>query len=270
MFRTLRCVKLSPALFGLIVVLMGTTHALAIPPIILHQFTFDPEASRLGVTGGFAGIDEVHGIEGTFGIAIGYDQVYDPVTSPPTISLVPFVSFAAVEARLTKPGLLEGADLDSLLNLTGLDGSFVFGPDFRGLLFTGVDGQGQPMKVRVTVKRRQLHLEGENTPGCCDLFHYRLNAFADFPSIGDINKDGFVGIDDLNAVLSNFGHDVTPMLGPDANWDGYVGIDDLNAVLGDWNVASPSIPTVVPEPTVVTVLIASGAALLIRRRQIAF
>ncbi len=266
MIRTPRFVRNFVVLLGVAATIMGAPHALAIPPIILHQFTFDSEASRLGVTGGFAGIDEVHGIEGTFGIAIGYDQVYDPTSAPPTISLVPFVSFAAVDAILTRPGLLEGADLDSLLNLTGLDGSFVFGPDFRGLLFTGVDGQGQPMKVRVTVKRKQLHLEGENAPGCCDMFHYRLNAFADFPHIGDVNKDGFVGIDDLNAVLSNFGHDVTPMLGPDANWDGFVGIDDLNAVLGDWNAASPSTTTVIPEPAVITVLIASGAAMLTRRR----
>lgn len=233
-------------------------------PIVLREFTFDSDTSRLGVTGGFAGIDDVYGIEGTFGIAIGFDEVFDP----PTLSLVPFVRFAAVDAVLTKPGLLSGSDLDGLLNLTGLEGSFVYGPDHRGLLFTGEDGQGQPMKVRVSVRNKQLHLEGGNAAGCCDFFNFRLNAFADLPHMGDINKDGYVGIADLNMVLSDFGNNVTPMMGADADWDGYVGIADLNAVLGEWNDGSAGAPpaTLVPEPVAPGMILTGMACWMLRRR----
>ncbi len=263
---------------GLCLLLM-VAQVWAIPPIILHEFTFGSESSRLGVTGGFAGIDELHGLDGTFAIAIGYEQVFDP---PGRIALVPFASFVAVDAVLTHPGLLQGADLDGLLNLTGLEGMFADGFDFTGLVFTGVDGQGQPMSVRVSVQDRQLHLEGKNSASCCDMFNYRLNAFADIPYMGDIDKDGHVGIDDLNSVLSQFGKTVTPMMVGDVNWDGYIGIDDLNAVLGDWNAGSadsappdspgpPSSPgspgfLVIPEPIVLGMILPGIACWMLRRR----
>jgi len=54
---------------------------------------------------------------------------------------------------------------------------------------------------------------------------------------GDLNRDGFVGIDDLNTVLLNWNQSVTPVeyLPSDLNQDGFVGINDLNTVLLNWN-----------------------------------
>lgn len=264
--------RFHPFAAGIAIVLLGSIGlpARAIPPIVLHEFTFDSDSSQLGVTGGFAGINDLYGIDGTFGLAIGFDQIFDP----PTISLVPFVRFAEVDAVLTgPPGLLGGpawlggSDLDSLLNLTGLEGSFVRGPDFKGLLFTGVDSQGQPMKVRISVDKGQLHLQGGNNAGCCDMFNYQLDAYADLPRMGDINNDGYVGIADLNMVLGDFGNTVTPMLGADADWDGFVGIADLNAVLGSWNTGSTAAPpTVVPEPFTSGMLLTGLACWMLRRR----
>lgn len=69
-------------------------------------------------------------------------------------------------------------------------------------------------------------------------------AQAEFPLIaGDLNDDGFVGLADLNIVLSDWNHgDNGIVSGPpledpraDPSGDGYVGIEDLNIVLGDWN-----------------------------------
>ena len=69
--------------------------------------------------------------------------------------------------------------------------------------------------------------------------------------IGDIDGDGFVGINDLNIVLGNWNQNVPPA-NPlaDPSGDGFVGIDDLNAVLGNWNAGTPPTDIAhIPEPT---------------------
>jgi hypothetical protein len=76
--------------------------------------------------------------------------------------------------------------------------------------------------------------------------------------VGDLNADGFVGIGDLNIVLSNWNQNVPPgeaSLG-DPSDDGFVGIDDLNTVLGNWNAGTPPPPGAeasanIPEPSIV-------------------
>jgi hypothetical protein len=250
--------------FAAVLLLSLAAPAWASHPIILHQFTFDTDVSTLGVTGGFAGTNDLHGIDGTFALAIGFDEVFDPIHGH---ALVPFASFALVDAVLTQPGLLEGSDLDGLLNLTGLNGTFAHSFDFAGLLFTGVDGQGQPIDVRVTRQNNQLRLQGENKAGCCDFFNFRLDAYADIPMGGDLNQDGHVGIADLNMVLSDFGNTVAPMTGGDVDWDGYVGITDLNSVLSDWNAGTTGGGSLtIPEPIVAGLLLPGIACWLLRRR----
>ncbi len=84
--------------------------------------------------------------------------------------------------------------------------------------------------------------------------------------IGDLDGDGFVGINDLNIVLANWNQNVPPG-NPlaDPSGDGFVGIDDLNTVLGNWNAGTPpGVGTAIPEPTSLTLigLVSSG---LLRR-----
>jgi hypothetical protein len=68
---------------------------------------------------------------------------------------------------------------------------------------------------------------------------------------GDLNGDGFVGIEDLNLVLGNWNQNVPPA-DPlaDPSGDNFVGIDDLNEVLGNWNAGTPpaGASSAVPEP----------------------
>jgi hypothetical protein len=65
------------------------------------------------------------------------------------------------------------------------------------------------------------------------------------PISGDLNGDGFVGITDLNIILSNWNLNVPPGdPSADPSGDGFVGISDLNVVLGNWNAGTP--PAVQP------------------------
>jgi aspartyl protease len=85
--------------------------------------------------------------------------------------------------------------------------------------------------------------------------------------IGDLNSDGFVGIDDLNIVLANWNQNVTEgyLFSGDPTGDGFVGIDDLNTVLGNWNTGTPPPGQVVPEPATLIFFSIAGIAMLHRR-----
>jgi len=88
--------------------------------------------------------------------------------------------------------------------------------------------------------------------------------------IGDLNFDGFVGIDDLNIVLGPWNNSVDAgvWLQGDPTGDGFVGIDDLNTVLANWNNGTPPSGTSIPEPASL-MLMGLGAAFLSRRHRIA-
>ena len=85
---------------------------------------------------------------------------------------------------------------------------------------------------------------------------------------GDLNGDGFVGVDDLNIVLIHWNQNVTPgdLLLGDPTGEGFVGVDDLNIVLVNWNNGTP--PTegdAIPEPASYALLSLGGLAILRRR-----
>ncbi len=84
---------------------------------------------------------------------------------------------------------------------------------------------------------------------------------------GDLNGDGFVGIDDLNIVLTNWNNNADPGVwsGGDPSGDGFIGIDDLNTVLSNWNNGTPPPASAsIPEPATVWLLV-SGLSLVSKR-----
>lgn len=89
---------------------------------------------------------------------------------------------------------------------------------------------------------------------------------------GDINGDGFVGLADLNVILSNWNQTVP--VGDKSRGDlagigdGFVGISDLNVVLSNWNAGTPpgtDTLNAVPEPAAALMLGSIGFILLAQR-----
>ena len=107
------------------------------------------------------------------------------------------------------------------------------------------------------------------------IFDYALDMtqvstlYADsFPTYaGDLNGDGYVGLDDLQLILDNWNRNVRDGFIADVNGDNYIGLDDLQAVLDDWNkgVVPPSPSANIPEPASLTLLGLGGLAVLRRR-----
>jgi hypothetical protein len=163
--------------------------------------------------------------------------------------------------------------------------------EVRGTSFflDGVDlGAGMALGESMAISSRDVILEGLLADGSS--FNFDLDTddhtSSEFFSSGmvlrivmerprgDLDQDGYVGLDDLNIVLDMWNQDVDPgvLLSGDPSGDGYVGLEDLNIVLKTWNAGTPPTPiggytppVVTPEPTSVGVM-AIGGMLLLRRR----
>ncbi len=97
----------------------------------------------------------------------------------------------------------------------------------------------------------------------------RLTSLSTVPvQAGDLNGDGFVGLDDLDIVLNHWNQNVTAndWLQGDPSGDGYVGLDDLDIVLNNWNAGTPpSVTANIPEPAALVLLGVGGLVLTCRR-----
>jgi len=84
---------------------------------------------------------------------------------------------------------------------------------------------------------------------------------------GDLNGDGFVGLDDLDLILQNWNLTVPPgNPWADPNGDGFIGLDDLDIVLNNWNMGiPPPAEPAIPEPGSVLLMVLGSAALMRRR-----
>jgi hypothetical protein len=270
MFAQVRRRAVFAVLCGLGAAIVAWPHgrAFADPPDILRNYRFITDKSTVEVTGGIAGIDWPLNIFGTFGLVTGYN--YDtggPTAHAPTLE--PFAQFTDVKAilfdpRRASPMPSPGWDLDKTLNLSGLAGTFTVASELQ---FSGVDGQGQPIKLDATLAGPLLHLVGANNPGCCDFYSYKIDAYAHQLPWADFNSDGSVDAIDLAIWRQHFGNSVTPGMDGDANGDGMVNAADYifwRQQLGQ-STSNASIATSIPEPGTSILLVIGVAVLTVRR-----
>ncbi len=92
-----------------------------------------------------------------------------------------------------------------------------------------------------------------------------IASLAGFALEGDLNGDGFVGLDDLDIILGVWNQSVPPAdPAADPSGDGFVGLDDLDIVLNNWNAGTPPVSNV-PEPATLG-LFGVCVAVSLRRR----
>jgi Dockerin type I domain len=258
--------------FGALVAVIGLAAATAAadPPDILRNYRFVTDKSTVDVTGGGEGIEWPLNILGKFDLVTGYS--YDtggPTAHIPT--LVPFAQFTDVNALLFDPRRASplpspGWDLDKTLNLSGLTGTFTTADQLE---FSGLDGQGQPIKLDASLSGPLMHLVGANNPGCCNFYNYKIDAYAHLMPWADFNSDGRVDGADITIWRQHFGSSVTPGADGDANGDGTVDATDYVVWRGQVgeSVASGIGSAVVPEPGTLLLLPTGILAIFVRRHR---
>ena len=129
-------------------------------------------------------------------------------------------------------------------------------------VFGGSDSQEAAMDPNITQGTRKL-FTALDAAGLEDIGWTVVEPIVQLD--GDLNNDGFVGLDDLDIVLGAWNQTVPPAnSAADPSGDGFVGLDDLDIVLNNWNAGTP--PTVVvPEPA--TIGLFSVALMAVMRRR---
>jgi hypothetical protein len=184
-----------------------------------------------------------------------FDQINDPRTAATDITITTNPDFS----------LNYSSPFDDDTNLPGYFDVTPGGDGFD--LDDAIDANGDPVFVGSIAYVRLRSVSDSAFP-----FGSFLAPEVDYTQVlaldGDYNNDGFVGISDLNIVLSNWNTTVPSgsLAHGDGNGDGFVGIEDLNLNLGNWNAGSPPIGAIVPEPATVLVLIGACGALVAGRR----
>ena len=235
-----------------------------------------PAGSTVTLIGDITFNDSVSGAGGFFGPGTAtFAGGFSPGDSPATVTFEGDVVLESTNTLFLEiGGVIPGTEhdrleidgtamIDGTLNVSLINGFTPSVGNNFGFLFAN-GGFGGNFDTLNLPDISGLGLQWTLNPGGSTVF-----LEVDSLLTGDLDGDGFVGINDLNIVLGNWNQNVPPA-NPlaDPSGDGFVGIDDLNAVLGNWNAGTP--PTAqgnaaVPEPTTGVLLLVTGCACISRQ-----
>ncbi len=230
------------------------------------------------------------------------ENVWDPDSSPEKIQLYSTYPNVDQEAELAGGALV--GDTTAYIKLICTPGAWssppMANPGSRTLYYSEVSDSGPWTEVYTDTSSNgsgmwrvdYLELIGGYAPtsgGTGGIYNGWETGFLDSiklelrgPSVhnpGDVTGEGFVGADDLVAILTNWGvsgagvtwetGDIAPYNDGTNTGDDFIGADDYVAVLTNWGTTYPPEPgEAVPEPATIAMLALAGAALILRRCQV--
>ncbi len=169
----------------------------------------------------------------------GNEQADATPVSPPTLIIgnieslgdIDWFSFEAGQGQsFSFETLLVNGIEDTVIRLIDQDGTTLIGSDDD----SGIALASKLPWIAPSAGTYYLEVSGF----AANIGDYTLRLAA--APVGDLDVDGFVGVDDLNIIL-NFWNQNVPVgdvLSGDPSFDGFVGIDDLNIVLANWNAGA--------------------------------
>jgi len=131
-----------------------------------------------------------------------------------------------------------------------------------------VTGDGIISGLTTTLDSLQFTGAGDAVIYLDSITYNLLGSIDDTPLVGDLDGDGFVGLNDLDLILNNWNQTIPPG-NPLADPTGYgfVGLADLDIVLNNWNTGTPPTGQAnIPEPGVCLMMLGGGFIWMGRRR----
>jgi len=226
-----------------------------------RHYQFLPRASVLRQTGGFAGVDYLYRVEGTFDFTI----------TPTLLSVYPPVFVGDFHNVDAAGKALRGGDevqLDDAINLSALEGSSGMTQPSHVFRFRGKTLDGSHMELWAALHGPWLYMRGGTTPpeGGADFFEYRIRALARHRPLADLNDDGLVDGADL-ANLANLAASTGDFGENFLSWQQQYGEAPPSEAQFEAAIAAAAlnVATTVPEPASLA-LIAAVCGCLLRRR----
>lgn len=148
----------------LVITSLAATAPAAALAVQTGRYVFDPNQSTILQTGGFAGVNWTHTLEGQFCLSV------DPSAG--------LASFTHIDARAVDPGQpLRFLDPNQVFNLTALLGTVL---DDTTIEFTGRTADGSTVLLTLTLEDDMAHLTGQTTPppNTADFFVFAIDARA--------------------------------------------------------------------------------------------
>ena len=181
------------------------------------------------------------------GTSFGNNQVFYPNNIN---AVFDFAGTVGQQAVVTIPYHDGGGNVNFLVN-PALGGSIINVGDFTDAAIDGATINGVSVSVSGTYRNGVITLAGPIDQVLIGGQEVLLDDIYWGDSLnGDLNGDGYVGLDDLDIILNNWNkHVVSGNLAyGDVSGDGFVGLDDLDIVLNNWNNGTPPTPSAIPEP----------------------